>query len=641
MFSALVILLLELTALAVFVMMLHCLRRVIGIVPLYLVLGTLFMLGQATWIPELVLDVTPNIWDTLSYGLLLIPVMSMFLVIYETEGTTEAQRFILSMMVLGIGFFFTTRLLFSHYSVDSGFKWYDDSDPFMLVMSLQQGMIGLTFLHLLLFFLLPILYQTMRNRQMPVLFCFFVSMNMYLMSAELLVRFLSRNEAADVSWSVEAGRCLVVTWISVLTYLYLHLGRALRIERRIGAFGIVIDLFKHLQSTNQMRQSLAEWAGRYQAVFDNSSELIFLLDEHGMVLNANTAAMSTLHQLLTQPNFVLASQVLDVNDKPFVWTDEWQRLWRGGEDKKVVMFTNMILLLPDGRRRDVDFNLSQAWVNEKAMAVLIMHDMTEQRDKEREHLKLEEQLMHSQRLEAVGQLAGGVAHDFNNLLHGILGSIEMLSRQDLTPASRAMLGNIDAASKRAAELTSQLLGFARRGKFQEELLDLSALITQAGTLFSTTAKGIAFKTLLDPEPMMIYGDAAQLQQIILNLLFNSKDAVAELSGEKRIVLRAEQAHEDMPEWDKRPQRDAKAGDFVCIKVRDNGCGIPPALVGHIFDPFFTTKGPHKGTGMGLAMVYGCVTHHQGWLDVKSQVGQGTEFTVFLPKARKGKKVGER
>lgn len=152
MFSALVILLLELTALAVFVMMLHCLRRVIGIVPLYLVLGTLFMLGQATWIPELVLDVTPNIWDTLSYGLLLIPVMSMFLVIYETEGTTEAQRFILSMMVLGIGFFFTTRLLFSHYSVDSGFKWYDDSDPFMLVMSLQQGMIGLTFLHLLLFF---------------------------------------------------------------------------------------------------------------------------------------------------------------------------------------------------------------------------------------------------------------------------------------------------------------------------------------------------------------------------------------------------------------------------------------------------------------------------------------------------------
>lgn len=637
MFSALIILLLELTALAVFVMMLHSLRRMFGIVPLYLVLGMLFLLGQATWIPELVLDITPNIWDTLSYGLLLIPVMSMFLVIYETEGTTEAHRFILSMMVLGISFFFTTRLLFSHYGMDSDFKWYGDVDPYFLVLTLLQGMLGLTFLHLLLFFLLPILYQIMRNRRLPVFLCFFVSMNMYLITAELLLYFLSRNDTPELSWSVMAGRCLVVTWISLLTYLYLHLGRALHIERRAG-FGIIIDLFKHLQSTSQMRQSLAEWAGRYQAVFDNSSELIFLLEENGMVLNANTAAMSSLHQLLTQPDFVLATQVLDANGKPLVWNDEWQRLWRDAEDKKVITFTNMTLLLPDGSRRDVDFNLSQAWVNEKAMAVLIMHDMTVQRDKEREHQKLEEQLMHSQRLEAVGQLAGGVAHDFNNLLHGILGSIEMLSRQDLNPASRAMLGNIDAASKRAAQLTSQLLGFARKGKFQEELLDLGVLITQAGTLFNTTAKGIAFKTLLDPEPMMIYGDAAQMQQIILNLLFNSKDAVAELDGEKRIVLRAEQVHEDMPEWDKRPQRDAKAGDYVCIRVRDNGVGISPDSLGHIFDPFFTTKGLHKGTGMGLAMVYGCVTHHRGWLDVKSQVGQGTEFIVFLPRARKGKKA---
>lgn len=640
MISALLIVLLELTALAVFVMMLHSLRRVIGVVPLYLMLGTLFMLGQATWIPELVLDILPKSWDSLNYGLLLVPVVSMFLVIYETEGTTEAQRFILGMLVLGIGFFFTTRLLFSHYTIDSGFTWAGETDPYLLGMSIQQGMIGLTFLHLLLFFLLPIVYQTLRNRHLPVLLCFFVSMNMYLMGAELLIRFLSENDVSHWTWSVEAGRCVVVTWISIVTFLYLHLGRTLRIERRIGAFGIVIDLFKHLQSTSQMRQSLAEWAGRYQAVFDNSSELIFLLDERGGVLNANTSAMAALHQLVTQPDFSISAQIQDAHGRGFAWNEEWLRLWRGGEDKKVVTFTNMVLLLPDDRRRDIDFNLSQAWVSEKAMAVLIMHDMTEQREKEREHQKLEEQLMHSQRLEAVGQLAGGVAHDFNNLLHGILGSLEMLSRQELNPASRAMLGNIDAASKRAAELTSQLLGFARRGKFHEELLDLGTLISQAGTLFSTTAKGISFKTLLDPEPMMINGDATQLQQIILNLLFNSKDAVADLSGEKRIVLRAEQVQADMPEWDKRPKRDAKAADYVCIKVRDNGCGIAPTVLGHIFDPFFTTKGPQKGTGMGLAMVYGCVTHHQGWLDVKSQVGQGSEFTVFLPKARKSKNTAD-
>jgi signal transduction histidine kinase len=640
MISAVLILMLELTALSVFVMMLHCLRRVIGIVPLYLMLGNLFMLGQATWIPELVLDITPNIWDTLSYGLLLIPVMSMFLVIYETEGTVEAQRFILGMLVLGIGFFFTTRLLFSHYSVDSSFQWYGDSESFLLVLILQQGMLGLIFLHLLLFFLLPILYQAMRNRRVPVLICLFVSMNLYLITAELLLSYFSQKEVTGLSWNVAGGRCLLVTWISLLSYLYMHLGRALRMERRSGAFGIVIDLFKHLQNTSQMRQSLAEWAGRYQAVFDNSSELIFLLDQHGMILNANTAAMSALHRLLMQADFTLASRVLHADDRPFVWEDEWQRLWRGSEEKRVITFTNMILLLPEERRCDVDFNLSQAWVNEKAMAVLIMHDMTEQRDKEREHQKLEEQLIHSQRLEAVGQLAGGVAHDFNNLLHGILGSIEMLSRQDLSPVSRAMLGNIDAASKKAAALTSQLLGFARKGKFQEELLDLGALIAQAGTLFNTTAKEINFKTLLDPEPMMICGDATQLQQIILNLLFNSKDAVAELEGEKRIVLRAEPAFADMPEWDKRPKRDAKAADYVCVKVRDNGCGISPESLGHIFDPFFTTKGPQKGTGMGLAMVYGCVTHHQGWLDVKSEVGTGTEFCVFLPKARQVKINGE-
>jgi PAS domain S-box-containing protein len=249
-----------------------------------------------------------------------------------------------------------------------------------------------------------------------------------------------------------------------------------------------------------------------------------------------------------------------------------------------------------------------------------------------EHKRLQEEHLHTQKMEAIGLLAGGIAHDFSNLLQGILGYANMLKRQFMGEKRVFKAADIiEKAGTRAAELTQQLLGFARRGKLRDTPVDIHRAISETVALLSSTIdKRIILLQWLNADQCIVKGDPGQLQQVIMNLAVNARDAMpegGELSFETDLVELAE-GSPVLP-------ANAPGGRYVRVSVNDTGVGIAHNVRERVFEPFFTTKPLGKGTGMGLAMVYGIVRNHGGAIEVRSDPGEGTTFDILLPLAEKG------
>lgn len=245
-----------------------------------------------------------------------------------------------------------------------------------------------------------------------------------------------------------------------------------------------------------------------------------------------------------------------------------------------------------------------------------------------ERKRLEEQFLQSQKMEAIGQLAGGVAHDFNNLLTVIQGNISMLRMGGLTEGEqRVAVGECFRASQRAANLTRQLLTFSRREKVELKPLNLNDVVSEMTRMIQRLlGEHIQIKTDLAPGAMPVLADAGMLEQVLMNLVVNARDAMP--GGG---VLQIQTSDETVREIPGTRHPHQRPGRFVHLRVADTGCGIPPELLARIFEPFFTTKDADKGTGLGLATVFGIVQQHQGWIDVESTPGQGTAMHVFLPR----------
>ena len=246
-----------------------------------------------------------------------------------------------------------------------------------------------------------------------------------------------------------------------------------------------------------------------------------------------------------------------------------------------------------------------------------------------ERLALEEQLQQSQRLEAVGQLTGGVAHDFNNLLTVILGNSELLEEQlEETPLWRDSARLIRGAAERAAELTRRLLAFARRQPLAPEIVDVNALIHGLIPLLRPTLhEHLDFNIVACASPWPAFIDPGQLESAILNLCINARDAV---SGNGCIVL--ETANVTLDNDYAKRDSEVVPGDYVQVVVSDTGEGIPAAALKKVFEPFFTTKPQGKGTGLGLSMVYGFVKQSRGHIKIYSEPGEGTTVKLYLPRA---------
>jgi ligand-binding sensor domain-containing protein/signal transduction histidine kinase/CheY-like chemotaxis protein len=259
-----------------------------------------------------------------------------------------------------------------------------------------------------------------------------------------------------------------------------------------------------------------------------------------------------------------------------------------------------------------------------------VEDRTRQLQQEvEEHARTNERLRQSQKLEAIGQLAGGVAHDFNNLLTVINGCTELLlENETLDAQEKGLVTEVRAAGGRAEGLTQQLLAFSRRQVLEPKILDLNAVITgTARMLGRMIGEDIILTTALDPQAFRVKVDPVQLQQVLVNLVVNARDAMPR-GG--RLTIKTWNVEQD--ETSARLNPDVPPGQYVLLAVSDTGCGMTTEVKERVFEPFFTTKGPGKGTGLGLATVYGIVRQSEGHLTVQSEVGVGTTFQVYLPKA---------
>ncbi len=242
-------------------------------------------------------------------------------------------------------------------------------------------------------------------------------------------------------------------------------------------------------------------------------------------------------------------------------------------------------------------------------------------------LNLESQLRQSQKMESVGQLAAGVAHDFNNMLTIIQGHAGMLmARPDLAPENFKSSQAIYFASERAAGLTRQLLMFSRKNVMQLKPLDLREVVgNMSKMLRRLLGETIALEFNPPPDLPPVEADAGMIEQVIMNLCVNARDAM--IKG-GTLTINLSPIVISQHEMNLHPE--ARPGQFICLRVTDTGCGMDSETLGRIFEPFFTTKEVGKGTGLGLATVYGIVKQHDGWVEVTSEVGHGTNFNVFFP-----------
>lgn len=354
---------------------------------------------------------------------------------------------------------------------------------------------------------------------------------------------------------------------------------------------------------------------RYRALFESNPQPMFVYDRESLaILTVNDAAihhygyardeflgmtLKDLHPPEYHPALMEAvTKIPGPVRKPGIWKHK----------KK------------NGELIDAEITTHDLVMDGHAARLVLANDITER-------LSLEARLHHAQKMESVGQLAAGVAHDFNNILTVIQGQADLvLAEKNLLPEMTDSLTQIRLAAERAANLTRQLLTFSRRQLMQLKVLNLDEVIGNvAKMLRRILGEHIVLELHLAPRLPPIHADLGMMEQIIVNLSVNGRDA---MPNGGHLTISTETA--DIDERYARHNPEARAGRFVRLRVADTGCGMDATTLSRLFEPFFTTKEIGKGTGLGLATVYGIVKQHQGWVEVQSEVGRGATFTVFLP-----------
>jgi signal transduction histidine kinase/CheY-like chemotaxis protein len=307
-------------------------------------------------------------------------------------------------------------------------------------------------------------------------------------------------------------------------------------------------------------------------------------------------------------------------------------MWTG----RIRMEMPAVIQALDGTRRHVVLYWSVAPGHERTFAriVVALVDVSAQKIAEEEKARLQQQLNQAQKMEAVGRLAGGVAHDFNNMLTVILGYAGLIRMQ--MPAGNPLekdLLEIEKAAQKSKDITRQLLGFSRKQVIEPRPLDLNAAIADTGkALVRLIGENIELTFRLAEDLWKVRLDPSQVDQLLVNLAANAQDA---MSGCGRLSVETSNVHihEDSPARRQHPYW--TPGDYVALSVRDSGSGMDPETLAHIFEPFFTTKAEGKGTGLGLATVYGIVKQNGGFIDVESAPGRGAHFRILFPRLAEG------
>ncbi|HXG10727.1 MAG TPA: response regulator [Gemmataceae bacterium] len=371
-------------------------------------------------------------------------------------------------------------------------------------------------------------------------------------------------------------------------------------------------------------QQLAESEARLASIINSAKDAIIVAADDQRITLFNPAA----EQMFRCP----AAQALGQPLSRFL-------PWQSGSDSGNGSRPAEMLAFPlragnrgvraDGQEFPLEASVSSAPIGGREFYTIVVRDITEKK-------KLEAQLLHAQRMEGIGMLAGGVAHDFNNLLTIITGYTELLL---LNPGqdeqSRNLIQEIRQAGERAAALTRQLLAFSRKQILTPVVLDLNSLVIELEKMLRRLiGEDIELVSSLDPELVPVKADPGQIEQVLINLVVNARDAMP-TGG--HLTIETRNVAYDVSNARRHPE--VRSGRYAMLAVTDTGCGMDEKTKARIFEPFFTTKEVGKGTGLGLATVYGIVKQSGGHIEVYSEVGLGTTFKIYLPGAEEGEPSG--
>ena len=284
----------------------------------------------------------------------------------------------------------------------------------------------------------------------------------------------------------------------------------------------------------------------------------------------------------------------------------------------------MVHVSKDGRKIPVEISSHVFTLHDKSYILSITRDIAERKC-------MEEQLRQSQKMEAIGRLAGGIAHDFNNMMTAIIGYSEMLKMdKSLTRDSKQKIEEILKSAERIANLTQQILAFSRKQTLQPRIISINRLISETEEMLCRLiGEDIELETRLEPELWRVKADQSQIEQVIMNLSVNARDAMPD--GGK-LIIETKNVHIDVNNLEE--PEGADIGDYVLLSESDTGYGLDEEAKEHIFEPFFTTKEVGKGTGLGLSTVYGIVKQSGGYITVDSEVDKGTIFNIYLPRVKR-------
>jgi PAS domain S-box-containing protein len=377
--------------------------------------------------------------------------------------------------------------------------------------------------------------------------------------------------------------------------------------------GSIVGIEGFLIDTTSLRQIRSEYQMLFEQMLDGFALHEMVFDPAGSPVDYRFLAVNPAFERMTglKAAEVIGKTVLTVMPKTeHKWIELYGEVVRTGVPKRFEDFAKVL-----GKHFEV-----LAFRPQQGQFACIIQDVTNRK-------QLELQLLQAQKMEAIGQLAGGVAHDFNNILAATMMHLSLLQRvPELTLSMKESLKELEAETKRATGLTRQLLLFSRRQVLHTDTIDLNELLS---TLLKMLRRligehiNLVFKPGLTP--LWIEADAGMIEQVVMNLCVNARDAMTQ-GG--RVTIGADSLTLDSTKT--LGDTETRSGEFICLSVTDTGCGMDAATLKHIFEPFFTTKEAGKGTGLGLATVYGIVKQHRGWINVHSALGNGSTFRIFLP-----------